>query len=278
MTDIQKQEPKPLTLINLALEKGTDIDKLKQLFDLQERWEKKEAEKSFYEAFSNFQLNCPKIKKSKKVNYNLREGGSVNYNYAPLSEICEQIKKPLATNGLSYRWEFNQKGNNIECICTVAHTGGHTKTCSFEAPIDTSGKKSPIQQIASTHTYLQRYTLIGALGLSSAEDDIDGEDVNVKNKGKKGENQQTPQPITPTIIFNEEELIRHKSMIDNLKTSDEFKEKKKEILISGGKNNVDLVALKDYFVKMFNVVDAQEKKSKLKGGQQLGFNEQSQMP
>ena len=39
---------------------------------------------------------------------------------------------------------------------------------------DTSGNKNSIQSIGSTRTYLQRYTLIGALGLSTAEDDTDG--------------------------------------------------------------------------------------------------------
>ena len=38
---------------------------------------------------------------------------------------------------------------------------------------DTSGKKNEIQSRGSTITYLQRYTLIGALGLTTADEDID---------------------------------------------------------------------------------------------------------
>ena len=39
---------------------------------------------------------------------------------------------------------------------------------------DTSGKKNTIQAQGSSVTYLQRYSLIGALGLTTADEDIDG--------------------------------------------------------------------------------------------------------
>ena len=44
----------------------------------------------------------------------------------------------------------------------------------MSAPADSSGSKNPVQQIGSTMTYLQRYTLIGALGLTTADKDDDG--------------------------------------------------------------------------------------------------------
>ena len=110
---IVKSEQNPIALINLALDKGLDIEKLSKLFDLQERWEKKESEKSFLAAFANFQRTCPKIKKSKKVDFPTKDSGNVRYSYAPLSEITEQIKEPLNSNGLSYRWEFLEANNLI---------------------------------------------------------------------------------------------------------------------------------------------------------------------
>jgi len=36
----------PMTLINMAVSQGADTDKLKQLMDLQERWEANEARKA----------------------------------------------------------------------------------------------------------------------------------------------------------------------------------------------------------------------------------------
>src|SRR5690606_10591416 len=43
------------------------------------------------------------------------------------------------------------------------------------APPDGSGNKNAIQGIGSTSTYLQRYTLSAAFGLTTADEDDDGE-------------------------------------------------------------------------------------------------------
>jgi hypothetical protein len=47
----------------------------------------------------------------------------------------------------------------------------------MKAPPDDSGKKNPIQQIASTVSYLERYTLFAITGLAPQEDD-DGAGAN----------------------------------------------------------------------------------------------------
>ena len=49
----------------------------------------------------------------------------------------------------------------------------------MESGLDTSGAKNDIQQKGSTQTYLQRYTLIGALGLTTADEDNDGKGLKV---------------------------------------------------------------------------------------------------
>ena len=60
-----QQQPTPATLLEKAIEKGADISQLKELMDLQERWEKKEAKKSFLDAMSLFQTKIPELKKTK---------------------------------------------------------------------------------------------------------------------------------------------------------------------------------------------------------------------
>lgn len=44
----------------------------------------------------------------------------------------------------------------------------------MRAPSDLSGNKNAIQAIGSTTTYLMRYTLIAAFGLTTADEDNDG--------------------------------------------------------------------------------------------------------
>ena len=207
-------EQQPVSLIQLALEKGYDIDKFKQLFDMQERWEIRQAEKAFLEAMSNFQRTCPKIIKTKEVNYPVQGGGNVKYKYAPLGDIAEQIKETLHSNGLSYRFEFSEKDKNIVCTCIISHAAGHSKSTSFDAPKDETGKKSPIQQIGSTHTYLQRYSLIGALGLSTADDDVDG---------------QGPKPTEAKPEITEADLVKSAELLKNFCKSIQFHESADEL-------------------------------------------------
>lgn len=172
-----KQEvtaPTPTTLLEKAIEKGVDMQQLKELMDLQERWEKKEAKKAFLEALSKFQTMVPVIKKNRKASINSQKA-NFSYRFADMGVIANTIKEALNACGLSYRWEFNENGGKLKVTCKVSHKDGHTEITEMDAGLDTSGYKNDIQQKGSTHTYLQRYTLIGALGLSTADEDNDGQ-------------------------------------------------------------------------------------------------------
>lgn len=166
-------QPTPVTLIDKALEKGVDTTQLKELMDLQERWEKKEAKKSFLEALSTFQTMVPTLKKNKTAKI-VSQKGTYSYKYADLGSITNSIKAALKECGLSYRWEFENDNGKMKVTCIISHRDGHTEKSTMEAGMDNSGAKNDIQQKGSTQTYLQRYTLIGALGLSTAEEDNDG--------------------------------------------------------------------------------------------------------
>lgn len=164
----------PLQLISLAVQNGAGVEQLEKLMALQERWEANQARKKFFEALAEFQKKSPVLKKAKIANVTSKTGGSFQYKYADLGSIVAEIKEPLADLGLSYRWEFEQIGDRMKVTCIVSHVAGHSETTSMEGGKDSSGFKNEIQQAGSTHTYLQRYTLIGALGLSTADQDNDG--------------------------------------------------------------------------------------------------------
>ncbi|NCT92918.1 MAG: hypothetical protein GXC72_00715 [Chitinophagaceae bacterium] len=170
----QELTPSPAMLLQKAVEQNFDIDKLKQLMDLQERWEANQAKKAFLAALSKFQTLVPVLSKTKTAKITSQNGGSYSYRYSDLGTITAQIKEAMNVCGLSYRWEFDQAGDKMKVTCIISHVDGHAATSSMEANADASGGKNAIQQKGSTHTYLQRYTLIGALGLSTADDDNDG--------------------------------------------------------------------------------------------------------
>lgn len=164
----------PAALLQIAVEQNVDIEKLGKLMDLQERWNAQQAKKAFLGAMSLFQSKCPVLQKNKTVGYKTKAGGTVGYNYTTLGEISQKIKGILQECGLSYRWETQTKENLITITCIVSHLDGHSEKNTMEGLCDTSGQKNEIQQRGSTITYLQRYTLIGALGISTADVDNDG--------------------------------------------------------------------------------------------------------
>lgn len=162
-------ETTPDKLLQLAVSKDLDIHKLEKLMELMERWQANKARTNFFEALTLFQSLVPEINKSKQVAFD-----RTKYSFAPLGAIAATIKESLHHAALSYRWEFSDTADQITCTCIIAHKDGHTEKSSMSAKKDSSGSKNEIQSRGSTMTYLQRYTLIGALGLSTADEDNDG--------------------------------------------------------------------------------------------------------
>lgn len=159
----------PAFLLEKAIEKGVTVESLEKLMALQERWEANQARKQFFEALAKFQQKCPVLKKTKAVSFN-----QTKYKYTPLPSIVNQIKDILADYGLTYRWETKDENTSLHVTCIITHKDGHSENTSMSAAADDSGNKNKIQARGSAITYLQRYTLIGALGISSADDDNDG--------------------------------------------------------------------------------------------------------
>lgn len=164
----------PHDLIALGIERGLDVTALEKLMELKQRYDADQARKAFFQAFTNFQSQCPDLRKTKEVSFN-----QTRYHYAPLADITRQIAKTLKANELSYRWEIQDDEKTIKVTCLVSHVDGHTEQTTMTANPDTSGAKNAIQARGSAIEYLKRYTLIGALGISTADSDIDGRLPNV---------------------------------------------------------------------------------------------------
>ncbi len=159
----------PAALLALAVSKDLDIEKLKGLMDLQERWEKTEARKAFYAAMGAFQSEMPSLAKDTAVNF-----GQTHYRHASLGAISTAIRASLHAHDLSYRFEIENTEKGLSISCIVTHAAGHSERTTMGAPPDTSGSKNAIQSLGSTVTYMQRYTLVAALGLVTADEDTDG--------------------------------------------------------------------------------------------------------
>lgn len=161
-------EYNPSSLIQQAIEKGLGVEGLERLLSLQERWEANQARKAFFQAFNSFQSNAPDLVKNKEVAFN-----QTQYRYATLPSIARQLAKPLKDSDLSYRWEIQDDKDNIKVTCLVSHILGHTERTTMTGAPDDSGKKNAIQARGSVIEYMKRYTLIGALGLTTTDTDDD---------------------------------------------------------------------------------------------------------
>jgi len=165
--NLPAQNTQPSQLIQLAIQSNADVDKLERLLDMQERWEKRESEKAFNVAMSKFQSECPRIVKTKQAH---------GYKYAPLGDIQAQIKDKASECGISWRWETkDQTKDQVTVSCIITHIYGFSRSTDAIAFIEEPNKmQSRTQMVGVATTYAQRYSLIGALGLSTADEDMDG--------------------------------------------------------------------------------------------------------
>ena len=163
-----------------AIELNVDLDAFEKLVNLVEKVQNDKAKREFYEALSKFQSQVPPILKSSEVNMG---AGRPRYNYASLYDIISKIQKPLGDNNLSFRWEISNNNDIIEVTCILSHSGGYELQTSIQAGKDATPGKSNVQAIASTITYLKRYTLVSLLGIGTADPDDDAQaTVNVDKK------------------------------------------------------------------------------------------------
>lgn len=161
----------PTALIELAIEKGSDLEKLEKLLNIQREYNKDIARQAYHEAMAMFKANAPKIMKDKQVNF-----GATKYKHATLFHVTQMISAELSKWGLSASWRTAQNGN-IAITCRITHKLGHFEETTLAAPADKSGSKNEIQSIGSTVTYLERYTLLALTGLATADQDDDGNAV-----------------------------------------------------------------------------------------------------
>lgn len=155
----------PLAMLHAAIERGATIEVLTKLMDLSDRWERAQARKAFDDAIAAAKAEIPPIPKN-------REGHN-NRRYADMAGIAKIVDPIISKYGLSYRFRTTQT-DRILVTCVLSHRGGHYEENTLAGPADMSGSKNAIQAIGSALTYLQRYSLVQALGLSSEEIDDDG--------------------------------------------------------------------------------------------------------
>lgn len=186
------KSPTPADLLQIAVSKDADIDKLAKLMELQMLWDANEAKKAYTQAMSKFRSRCPEIVRNRTVAF-----GQTHYTHADLSGAISQIKGLLTECGLSHSWRTETANGTVSVTCILTHVDGHSEQTSMSCQPDNTGNKNAIQAIGSATTYLQRYTLFAILGLASADDDDGGkpnEAPEPLSRARKAQQAREPGP------------------------------------------------------------------------------------
>lgn len=163
-------DPMVSMIERVVMNPAADLDKLERMLAMKERLDAQNARVAFAGALSTARAEIPPIVKDATVDFTSAKGRT-NYRHETLAGIAKVIDPVLARHGLSYRFRTGQVGGGVSVTCIIAHAAGHSEETSLSCTPDGSGSKNAFQAVGSAVTYLQRYTLKAALGLSAEVDD-----------------------------------------------------------------------------------------------------------
>jgi hypothetical protein len=175
-TELTTTTATPMSLLALAIERDADPDRLRQLMDLQERWEANQAKRAFAEAMHGCQLEMPSVVR-----------GGVNpktqSKFAKLEGVQAVAKPVYSSHGfsLSYGEADCPTKEFKRTVCDVRHSGGHCERYHLDLPIDGIGPQgnaiggmNKVQGCISTTSYGQRRLLCMIFNITLSDEDDDG--------------------------------------------------------------------------------------------------------
>ena len=170
-TALAVAENSPAGMMLAAMRQGANLDQVEKMMDLQEKWERREAEKAFNAAFAAFRGEDLRV-----VTDKARSNGPLSgQKYATLHAFVKATKEALSKHGLTASWKVTRDESDwIEVTCVLKHAMGHSETVSMGGPPDNGPARNVLQARHSTVSYLERYTLKAICGLAEQDDDDDG--------------------------------------------------------------------------------------------------------
>ena len=168
------------SLVQMAMDKEFDLDRLQQIIEMQERQEARTAKQEFVKALNAAQSEMEIIVKDKK-------NEQKNTLYARLESVNKKVMPCITSHGFSPSLserpstpDHPVREGDRRFVLTLSHVGGHSQEYIGDFPIDGKGAKggnvmSETQGYVSTGSYAQRVLICRALNLTIADSDTDGE-------------------------------------------------------------------------------------------------------
>lgn len=117
-------------------------------------------------ALATVQSKLEAVAKGRRV---ANKRGGTMYKYANIADVIAAVREPLTENG----WFFTHTTvacdapDVVRMVCILQHVSGMSVTSEATSYVP---RPDP-QTLGSALTYLRRYTLLGALGLETEDDD-----------------------------------------------------------------------------------------------------------
>ncbi len=164
----------PFDLIQMAIDKNLDVDKLERLLDMQKSYQADVALKAYADAMNLCQEEMPIVVRDK-------QNSATNSLYARLETVAMAMRPVYTKHGFSL--DFTEADSPLEghrrVVCEVTHVGGHKKQFHLDSKIDDVGvkgtaNKTAIQGLGSMVSYLRRYLTLMIFNVVVSDEDNDG--------------------------------------------------------------------------------------------------------
>ncbi len=168
---VRQEEPSIALLLQGVIQQGVTADNvsaLEKMCDLYERMEAKRAEKEFAAALVGLQGETLRVAATQVVN---DRNGQPRYRFAPYEEIMALVQPMVTRHGFAISFDTEIDAGRLTSICTLTHSGGHSKPNKFAVRFTTPPGSSEAQGDMSTKSYAKRGALCDALNIVVDHDD-----------------------------------------------------------------------------------------------------------
>ena len=159
-------EPTPLLLIQQGIDAKISPRDMKDLFDLQVRYEQRLAEQAYADAITAFQADCPPIRKNATNPHSKK-------SYADYEGVMRTITPLLRKHKIVITFDTAESDGKMTTTCRV-RVGTVEKTTTITLPVDAASKMMNATQAGgAAMSYGRRYALAAALNLIYTDEDTD---------------------------------------------------------------------------------------------------------
>ncbi len=156
-----------------AKDPAVDVTKMTALFELAKSVNAERARALFNAGLSTMQAEIPIVDEDGIADF----GGTDKRPYATFENIMGIVRPILARHEFSITFSTrNDKPTEVTVTGTLLHAAGHGRDASLTFPADASGKKNPVQALASAISYAERHLTKALLSIATrkADDDAEG--------------------------------------------------------------------------------------------------------